>query len=64
MSRPIELSRDEAEYLVELIEADATPQFMLLAAQLRKQWGMATQERQKEYEATLDLARFGMVRNR
>jgi hypothetical protein len=44
MPRPINLSRDEAEMLVDLCEATHDKRLWMLAADLRKQWGMGPQE--------------------
>ncbi len=40
MSRAIELSRDEAEMLVDLCEATQDKRLWWLASDLRGQWGM------------------------
>jgi hypothetical protein len=51
MSRNIMLSRDEAEYLVDLLEAQPPHHLAAqLAVDLREEFGMATKERQKEFE--------------
>ncbi len=39
--RPIELSRQEAEFIVDACERDGAQQWMDLAAQLREIWGMS-----------------------
>lgn len=54
MTRAMELNRDEAEYVVDLIEADATPCRLDIAADLRKQWGMGEQD--KNLRAKVDAA--------
>lgn len=39
--RPIELTRTEAEYIVDKLEEGNIPQWKPLADELRKQWGMS-----------------------
>lgn len=41
MTRPVELSRSEAEFIVDACEANGAAQWMQLAADLRRKWGMA-----------------------
>lgn len=43
MTRPVDLSRDEAEMLVDLCEATHDKRLWLLAQDLRLQWGMGPQ---------------------
>jgi len=40
MPRPIELSRDEAEFIVEACERDGAAQWFPLQDELRRRWGM------------------------
>ena len=40
MARPLNLTRDEAEMLVDLCEATHDKRLWWLAEELRKQWGM------------------------
>ena len=43
MSRPLEISRDEAEMLVDLCENSCDGRLWILAEELRQQWGMGPQ---------------------
>jgi hypothetical protein len=45
MARPMNLSRTEAEFLVDLIEASDA--FLYIASELREQWGMCKKEDDK-----------------
>ncbi len=44
MTRPVELTRDEAEMLVDLCEATHDSRLWMLASDLRAQWGMGAQK--------------------
>lgn len=50
MTRPLEIDRADAEYLIELIEKDdpKDARHATLAADLRVQWGLPTKERALE----------------
>ena len=49
--RKIRLAREEAEYLVDCLERERIPQWMMLAAEIRENWGMCTFEREQEVRA-------------
>jgi hypothetical protein len=42
--RPIQLTRAEAENIVDLLEQQNIPQFVDTADELRQQWGMCSRE--------------------
>jgi hypothetical protein len=44
MARPLDITRDEAEMLVDLCEATHDGRLWILAEELRQQWGMGQQE--------------------
>lgn len=46
--RKLELTRDEAEYLVDLLEVRDIPFALDLAAEIRELFGMVTRERELE----------------
>ncbi len=42
--RPIDLSRDEAEFIVDACEKDGAPQWYRLSEELRRIWGMVPRD--------------------
>lgn len=51
MTRPLELTRSEAEGLVDLIEEHGGVMLQDIAVGLREQWGMVTREAEEAFNA-------------
>ena len=49
MSREILISRPDAEHIIDLLEAEAIPEYLVFAAALREEFGMS------ETDTTINL---------